>query len=127
MWIRTTAQGFDEQETPSQRTLDILTPNFHSPNATCFLAWIDGQPAGGGAMYIHDGVAEFGGESTRPCFRRLGVQRALLQARLAAAVGQGCELVMAMTEPGSGSERNMQRAGFLLAYTKAVLVGNMGE
>jgi hypothetical protein len=55
LWIHTVAQGFGDEESPAQETLDILAPNFYSTNGTCFFAWIDGQPAGGGAIYTHRG------------------------------------------------------------------------
>jgi GNAT superfamily N-acetyltransferase len=122
LWICTTAQGFTGEDNPPQADLDLLTPNFHSQDATCFFAWVDGQPGGGGAMFIHDGAAVLGGASTRPAFRKRGVQMALLRARLAAARKLGCDLAVSMTEPGSESQRNMERAGFQLAYTKASLV-----
>lgn len=122
LWIRSTAQGFTGKDNPPQADLDILTPNFLSQDATCFFAWIEGQPAGGGAMFIHEGVVELGGASTRPAFRKHGVQMALLQARLAAARRAGCDLAMSMTGPGSDSQRNIERAGFRLAYTKASMV-----
>jgi GNAT superfamily N-acetyltransferase len=112
LWIRTTAQGFTEVDDPPQRDL---------ANAVCFFAWIDGQPAGGGAMFIHQGAVELGGASTRPAFRKRGVQTALLQARLRVARNMGCDLAMVLTEPGSDSQRNIQRAGFELAYTKVIL------
>ena len=123
LWITTVAQGFGDAEVPAQETLDLLAPNFHSTNGTCFFAWLDGQPAGGGAIYIHEGVAEVGSTSTRPAFRRRGVQTALLQAQLAAARERGCDLALTITSPGSDSQRNMERSGFRLAYTKAILVG----
>jgi len=122
LWLKTVAQGFEEMDVPTQATLDILAPNFYTSHAACFFAWIDGQPAGGGGMYVHEGVAEFGGASTRPEFRRQGVQTALLYARLAAARAQGCDLAMALTSPGSASQRNIERVGFRLAYTKATLI-----
>jgi len=59
LWIHTVAQGFGDDESPAQETLDLLAPNFYSTNGTCFFAWIDGQPAGGGAIYTHEGVADF--------------------------------------------------------------------
>ena len=59
---------------------------------------------------------------TRPAFRRRGVQTALLQAQLVAAREQGCDLALTITAPGSDSQRNMERAGFRLAYTKAILM-----
>ena len=124
LWLKTVAQGFEETDIPTQATLDVLAPNFYTSHAACFFAWVDGQPAGGGGMYVHEGAAEFGGASTRPEFRRRGVQTALLHARLAAAREQGCDLAMAMASPGSASQRNIERVGFRLAYTKAVLVGS---
>ncbi|HUV89752.1 MAG TPA: hypothetical protein VMY80_08870 [Anaerolineae bacterium] len=38
-----------------------------------------------------------------------------------AAREQGCDLALVLTSPGSDSQRNVERAGFRLAYTKAVL------
>jgi GNAT superfamily N-acetyltransferase len=127
LWIRTTAQGFEETETPPQQSLDILAPNFYAANAVPFLALVDGQPAGGGSMLLHEGVAEFGGDSTRPAFRGRGVQTALLQARLAVAHELGCDLAMLLTEPGSDSQRNAERAGFRVMYTKTMLVRSQGS
>ena len=74
-------------------------------------------------MYIHEGVAEFGGASTRPAFRQRGVQTALLHARMDAAREAGCDLALVVTAPGEDSQRNVERAGFRLAYTKVVVVG----
>jgi GNAT superfamily N-acetyltransferase len=122
LWLKTVAQGFGEVEEPDQQTLDILAPNFYSPNATCFFARIGGEPAGGGAMFSYGGVAEFGGASTRPLFRRRGIQTALLRARLAAARAQGCDVAIVVTTPGTESQHNVERVGFYLAYTKAVMV-----
>jgi GNAT superfamily N-acetyltransferase len=121
LWIRTVSHGFDANAELDPRTLGIATPNFYASNATCYLAWLDGVPAGGGAMYIHDGVAEFGGASTRPEFRRHGIQAALLRARLRAARKQGCEFAMVLTNPGTDSQRNVERAGFRPAYTNVTL------
>jgi GNAT superfamily N-acetyltransferase len=122
LWILTTAQGFEGIEVPSQETLDVLAPNFHAANGVCFLAWVDGKPAGGGGMYIHEGIVEFGGASTRSTFRRRGVQTALINARIKAAQELGNKLAMVVTEPGSHSQRNLEKQGFQLAYTKVIMV-----
>jgi len=122
LWLRTVAQGFEETDVPTQAMLDILAPNFYTSHAACFFAWVDGQPAGGGGMYVHEGVAEFGGASTRPEFRRRGVQTTLLHTRLSTARAQGCDLAMVLTSPGSASQRNIERVGFRLAYTKVTAV-----
>jgi len=46
----------------------------------------------------------------------------VLHARLAAATTAGCDLATVQTTPGSGSQRNVERMGFRLAYTKPTLV-----
>lgn len=121
-WLHVVGQGFDEQDEPSASMLRILSPNFHAANAHTFFAWIGDEPAGGGGMYVHGGVAEFGGASTRIAFRKRGVQRALLQHRLDAAYTLGCDLAMVMTSPGTVSQRNVQRAGFDVAYTRTTMI-----
>ncbi len=122
LWLKTTGEGFTGEENPPQEVLDILAPNFYSQDAACFFAWVEGQPAGGGAMFMHNGVVEFGGASTRPAFRKRGVQTALLHARMIAARQAGCDLAIVVTSPGTDSQRNVQRANFALAYTKPVMV-----
>jgi GNAT superfamily N-acetyltransferase len=69
-------------------------------------------------LAIHDGVALLGGASTRPAHRRKGAQLALLGARLAAARRHGCDLAMMAARPGSASQRNAERHGFRIAYTR---------
>jgi GNAT superfamily N-acetyltransferase len=55
-------------------------------------------------------------------FRGAGLQGALIRERLRAAVEEGCDLATASTLPGSVSQRNYERNGFQVAYTKAILV-----
>jgi hypothetical protein len=50
------------------------------------------------------------------------VQSALLRARLADAAARGCDLAVVTTDPGSKSQQNVQRAGFALMYSRAILV-----
>lgn len=88
-----------------------------------YLASIDGVPAGSGsARYDQDGIAYLVGASTAPAYRRRGVQRAILNTRLAAARAAGCELAVVTTDPGSQSQANVIRAGFAVGYARAVLV-----
>ncbi|HSV85037.1 MAG TPA: GNAT family N-acetyltransferase [Levilinea sp.] len=122
LWLDTVAGGFSAPHEPDEEMLDILGSNFYAANAITFLAYIDHQPAGGGGMYLHGGVAEFGGASTLLPFRRRGVQTALLQARLQAARLEGCDTGMVLTSPGSHSQRNLQRLGFEVAYSLAIMV-----
>lgn len=82
-----------------------------------FLAFLDGKPAGTGSVIVSEtGVAQLGGMTTRPECRNRGVQTALLQARLRHARTEGCRLAMVDTRPGNVSSRNVERAGFALAF-----------
>ena len=84
----------------------------------CFLAEIDGTPGAAGALTLHEGVALFGGASTVPEMRRRGLQGALLQERMRYAAERGCDLAMMVAEAGSNSQRNAERKGFRVAYTR---------
>jgi GNAT superfamily N-acetyltransferase len=86
--------------------------------STCFLAEIDGQPGAAGALLVHEGVALLAGAATVPELRRCGLQGALLEARLRYAREHGCDLAMMVTEAGSTSQRNAERQGFRIAYTR---------
>lgn len=97
---------------------DVFLSCFHAERAFFFFAEVDGIPAGGGMMSIHRGVASFGGAGTLPEFRNRGVQTALLLARIAAAAESGCDLAMVATGPGTGSQRNVERMGFRVVYTR---------
>lgn len=120
LWLATSARGFDESDEVTSATLRILTPNFYAANAHCYFAWMDGHPIGTGGMYPYNGVTELGGASTLLPHRRLGAQSALIQQRLNDAYSMGCDLAAVLTSPGSASQRNMQRRGFHLAYTRAI-------
>jgi len=84
----------------------------------CFLAEIDGVPGAAGALIVHEGVALFGGAATVPELRRRGLQAALLQERMSYATDHGCDLAMMVAEAGSSSQRNAERKGFRVAYTR---------
>jgi hypothetical protein len=80
------------------------------------------QLAGGASFRIAEGIAQLTGAGTVPAHRRNGVQTALLAARLADAAAAGCEVAVVTTQPGSKSQQNVQRRGFDLLYTRAVLL-----
>ena len=78
-------------------------------------------------MRITHGVAQLTGAATVPSARRRGVQAALLAARLDDAAAAGCDLAVVTTAPGSTSQKNVQRRGFQLMYTRAVLVKELAS
>jgi GNAT superfamily N-acetyltransferase len=83
-----------------------------------FLVEKQGQVVATAGLVVSDGVALFAGASTIPEARGQGAQQVLLEARLRHAAETGCDLAMIVTEPGGGSQRNAERAGFRIAYTR---------
>jgi hypothetical protein len=69
-------------------------------------------------LVLHDRVALLAGASTVPEARGQGAQRAGLAKRLRYAAEAGCDLAMIVTEPGGASQRNAERNGFRIAYTR---------
>ena len=86
--------------------------------ATCFIAERDGKPIATAALFMHEGTALLAGASTIPEGRRQGAQNALLDTRLRTAASNGCDLAMMVAAPGSASQRNAERQGFRIAYTR---------
>jgi hypothetical protein len=84
----------------------------------CYLGYLDGVPAARAAMWLKDGVAVLGFAETLPAFRTRGGQTALIRHRIAEAARAGCDLLTAQTPVGLSSQRNMERAGLRLAFTK---------
>jgi len=62
------------------------------------------------------------GAGTLAAYRGRGLQTALLQARISAALKAGCEYAVVVTQGGSSSQRNVERLGFRVAYSKVTAV-----
>jgi hypothetical protein len=90
----------------------------HQRNSHKFLAERDGQPIAAGALSLFDGVALLAGACTIPQHRKQGAQRELLDTRFRFAARRGCGIAMMVAQPGSGSQRNAERQGFRIAYTR---------
>lgn len=122
LWSGTVMAGFQDGLPAMEGLADLFALLFSAPGATCYLAWQDGQPAGGATISVRDNAAMFYSDSTLPAFRLRGLHSALIAARLQHASTAGCHLAVACTAPGSTSHRNYEQAGFSVAYTKAILV-----
>jgi hypothetical protein len=117
-WSATAADGWAEN--PELREFILRMAQVHGACADTrlFLAEHDGRPIATGALCLRGRVALLAGASTIPEGRGRGAQNSLLAARLAYAVEQGCDLAMMGASPGSGSQRNAERHGFRIAYTR---------
>lgn len=100
---------------------EVTWPTAQRSDTTCFLAWLGDRPAGGGAVAMQGDGCLLYYASTRPELRRMGVQTALLAARLRYAQAAGCRLAVVHSSPATASERNVQRGGFRLAYSRVSL------
>ena len=118
LWSETSAQGWGETPELAEfmRAFGLVAAS--SEGTHCFLAEAGGTAIAAGALAIHDGVGLLAGASTRPEWRGRGAQAALLAARLDYATQQGCEVAMMGAQPGSGSQRNAERQGFRIGYTR---------
>ena len=102
----------------------MLTPLYQFDGALIFVAEIDGQTVacGAGLLIPEHGIVALFGAGTLPEFRRRGLQTALFRTRMEAAAKAGCEYAVVVTQGGTTSQRNAERLGFRVAYSKATLV-----
>ena len=118
-WARTAAEGWSSEGAPLAGFVEGIgaaqaaSSGFHAFVATC-----GGCDIAAGGLFLHEQTAVLAGASTIPTARRRGAQQALLAARLRHAVAAGCDLSMMVASPGSGLQRNAERHGFRVAYTR---------
>jgi GNAT superfamily N-acetyltransferase len=110
--------GFSEQLEAMPSLVDIFRIYFRQSNCTCVAAFKGERAVGGGALFITDGVAELGGTSTLPDYRNLGIHKGMIRRRLNVAVERGCDLAMVTTLPGTVSQRNFEKLGFHVVYSR---------
>jgi GNAT superfamily N-acetyltransferase len=118
MWADVAARGWGESPELSDFIRDVAPIIAGRHGAVAFVAELDGRAIAAAALSIFEGVALLAGASTVPEGRRQGAQAALLEARLRYALDRGCELAMMCAAPGSTSQRNAERNGFRIAYTR---------
>jgi hypothetical protein len=118
-WAQTVARGWSDvapEYTDYLLTLGKITA--HRRHAPSFVAETGGQMIAAGALCLCDGVALLAGACTVPEWRKQGAQRALLDYRLRYGAQNGCDIAMVVAQPGSASQRNAERQGFRIAYTR---------
>ncbi|HEY0097911.1 MAG TPA: GNAT family N-acetyltransferase [Pyrinomonadaceae bacterium] len=118
LWAQTAAHGWSEFTEFADQILELSRVSAKRASAASFIAEIEGRPIATGGMGICDSVALLAGASTIPEGRRQGAQTALLDSRLHFAAAQGCDIAMMCAQPGSTSQRNAERNGFRIAYTR---------
>lgn len=112
------AEGFEIAEGPSRQTAAVGFGSWLREDGwRAYEAAVDGVPVAGALLAVDDHIGYLASAATIPAGRRRGVQTALVRARMADAMGAGCELVAALATPNSTSAKNMQRAGLHPAAT----------
>ncbi len=118
LWAHASADGWREFTEVASMVAGLARVIASTEGTSPFCVELDGRMIATGALAIRDGVALFAGASTVPEYRQRGAQLALLEGRFAHAIHEGCDLGMIVTAPGSASQRNAERAGFRVAYTR---------
>jgi ribosomal protein S18 acetylase RimI-like enzyme len=106
---------------------DLLTPLYQMEGAVTFSASVGGKMAacGAGLVIPEHRIFAICGAGTAVEFRGRGLQTALLRTRLADAAKAGCEYAVVVTQGGSASQRNCERLGFRVAYSKVTVIKDL--
>ena len=118
VWAQTSTKGWSEEVEFADIMHGLAQVNAAKSHALLFMAELQGQAIATGLMSIHKGIALLAGASTIPEARHQGAQLALLVSRLRYAADHGCDIAMMGALPGSSSQRNAERRGFRIAYTR---------
>jgi GNAT superfamily N-acetyltransferase len=122
-WARLVVASFQEKDDAPAGDARLVLPATSAEGAACFIARVDGQPAGGATAFVSPSrAAVLSGAGVLPRFRGLGVQRALIAARLRYAKEMGADVAGSSTLPNSLSQKNLERFGFRILYPRILLV-----
>jgi GNAT superfamily N-acetyltransferase len=122
VWVELFSRAFLGGPTQSDAQREALRCMARAEGSVPWLALESGNPVGVALSSAEGGVAWLSGAGVLPPSRGRGLQGALVRARLGWAVSRGCDVAASATEPGTASQRTLERCGFRVAYPKAVLV-----
>ena len=101
----------------TEHSAGLLAGLANDPRWYLFLSFDGDEPAGAGALFVHNGCGWLEWGATDPAFRRRGSQAAVMAARINKAVELGCTHIF--TETGEAVEgdpqhsyKNILKAGF---------------
>jgi hypothetical protein len=117
-WLDAAIAGWSEDPEIAKVIRSLTEIVLESPVMTHYLVERGGHAIATASLAIVDGIALLAGASTIPAARGAGAQSLLLATRLVEARARGCELAMMVAGVGSASQRNAQRNGFAVAYTR---------
>ena len=119
LFAETSTKGWlDEMPEYAEQMLEFSRIGASAEGAIPFIAELHDEPIATGTLYLYDDIAILAGASTIPEARKKGAQNALLEARLRYALENGCKIAIMDAMPGSQSQRNAEKNGFRIAYTR---------
>jgi GNAT superfamily N-acetyltransferase len=124
-WALLSARAFDAAG-PSLESVRLAEASAAREDVTLLIASVEDEDAAVGALWIDGDLGWMLGDATSEKMRGKGAQTALLAERMRLAARMGCELALAEARPGSSSQRNMERLGCSVAYTRAELIAPLG-
>ncbi|HXX02571.1 MAG TPA: GNAT family N-acetyltransferase [Candidatus Acidoferrales bacterium] len=105
----------------------LIAPLYRMERALPFVACVDDKPVacGTGLVIPEHKVFALCGAGTLTEYRGRGLQTGLLRTRMSAAAEHGCEFAVVVTQGGTTSQRNAERLGFQVAYSKVTVVKHL--
>jgi GNAT superfamily N-acetyltransferase len=121
-WVEIFSRSFWGAPTQSDAQREALRAMLVADGSVPWLAEVAGASVAVALSSAEGGVAWLSGAGVLPASRGQGIQEKLVRARLAWAYSRGSDVAASATEPGTASQRTLERCGFRAAYPKAVLV-----
>ena len=121
-WADTFANAYFGDVPAYAETIESILAMPRAEGNVCFAAFEGERMLGVAIASAFGGVATLSGAGVAVAARGRRVQLALVRARLAWAIERGCDLAASATEPGTASQRTLERAGFRCSYPRAVLL-----
>ena len=118
LWTETAVEGWSQYAEFKELIAEFCGMNFSRKQSYCFFGLIDSIPIATGSLIVQGNTALLAGASTIPSARQRGAQNAILNTRLQFAQDLGCDIAMVVAAPGSSSQKNAQRNGFDIAYSR---------
>ena len=119
LWAEVSATAFHGDAITDQHRIPNRIGSL-TANTRLYLAYVDGVPAGAGAVSVFERVAFLGFMATFAEYRGRGIQSAMIARRLTDVVGEADYAILGAT-PSGPSERNAQRLGFSVVYSSLSL------
>ncbi len=117
-WLQVVSEGFAGKAL--EEADDISKGQSIKEGNSFFLAKVNDEYAAASALYTNGEVARLGGMGTLVDFRGKGLQTEMIRHRVNHALEKRCKYIFSDTQPGNNSQRNLERNGFKLAYTRII-------